>query len=132
RHWRVTCSHLTAAAYQTILGGGCLALIGLACGELGRLPDHVTSPSVAAFTWLLIFGSLTGFIAYNWLLAHVSVTQVGTYAYVNPAIAVMIGIYVGEPATAWLFGGIVVVLLGVALVRGGLRKPDSRRGAMHD
>jgi len=122
RHYRVRCSHLTAAGYQTLLGGGCLALVGFALGEQHDLPDHITAKTMAAFFWLLIFGSLIGFIAYNWLLAHVSVTQVGTYAYVNPAIAVVLGIADGEPATVWLFGGIVVVLVGVALVRGGLRK----------
>jgi len=120
RHHRVRCSHLTAAGYQMFLGGGSLALVGLACGELQRLPDHISATFVAAFAWLLVAGSLVGYVAYNWLLAHVSVAQLGTYAYVNPAIAVVIGILDGEAATAWLFAAIAVILVGVALVRGGV------------
>jgi drug/metabolite transporter (DMT)-like permease len=125
RHRRVTCSHLTSAAYQMILGGGCLTLVGVASGELGRLPEHITPKAFTAFAWLLVAGSLVGFVAFNWLLAHVSVAQVGTYAYVNPAIAVVIGLLDHEEATAWLFVAIAVILVGVALVRGGIRMRPS-------
>jgi drug/metabolite transporter (DMT)-like permease len=119
RHRRVSCPHGTAAAYQMIVGGATLALVGLACGEAGRLPAEITPKAAGAFLWLLVVGSLIGFVAYNWLLAHVSAAQVGTYAYVNPAIAVVLGVIDGEQPTIWLAGGIVVILIGVALVRGG-------------
>src|SRR5580765_3977837 len=65
RYHRVSCSHLTAAAYQTIIGGASLALVGLALGEAHELPSQITAQAVASFFWLLIFGSLMGFIAYN-------------------------------------------------------------------
>ncbi len=126
RYHRVQCSHLLAAAYQMIVGGGCLTAVGLSIGELGRMPEQISGDAIGAFLWLLVFGSLVGFTAYNWLLTHVSVTHVGTYAYVNPAIAVVIGVAYGEQASAWLLGGIVVILFGVALLRGGLR-PAARR-----
>jgi drug/metabolite transporter (DMT)-like permease len=119
RHRRMTSPHLTAAAYQMLLGGAGLALIGLVSGEASRLPDHVSARAAGAFVWLLVFGSLLGFVAYNWLLAHVSAAQAGTYAYVNPAIAVVIGVLDGEEPTIWLAGGIAVILAGVALVRSG-------------
>ncbi len=119
RHLRIRCPHLTGAAYQMILGGGSLALIGAVCGEATRLPQPVTPTMVGAFLWLLVVGSLLGFVAYNWLLAHVTAAQAGTYAYVNPAIAVLIGIADGEEPSGWLALGIVVILLGVALVRSG-------------
>jgi drug/metabolite transporter (DMT)-like permease len=119
RHCPVSCPHLTGAAYQMILGGGSLALVGVLCGEIQRLPDQITPRAVEAFLWLLVVGSLLGFVAFNWLLAHVSASHVGTYAYVNPAIAVVLGILDGEPLTAWLVGGIVIILIGVALVRTG-------------
>jgi drug/metabolite transporter (DMT)-like permease len=125
RHWRIGGSHLTGAAYQMILGGGCLALVGVACGELTRVPDHVSARSVGAALWLLVVGSLLGFVAYNWLLAHVSAAQAGTYAYVNPAIAVLVGLLHGEEATAGLVGGIFIILVGVALVRAGSRPLDA-------
>jgi len=122
RHGRVTCSHLTAAGYQLFLGGAGLSALGLLGGELQRLPDHITATAVGAFVWLLVAGSLVGYVAFNWLLAHVPVAQVGTYAYVNPAIAVVLGIMDGEEATVWLLGGISGILLSVALVRGGVRR----------
>jgi drug/metabolite transporter (DMT)-like permease len=121
RHKRVTCSHLTAAGYQMFLGGGGLTLVGVACGELQDMPDHITAKSLGAFAWLLVAGSLLGYVAFNWLLAHVSVAQLGTYAYVNPAIAVTLGILDHEEATVWLVAAIAVILSGVALVRGGVR-----------
>jgi len=119
RHRRVSCPHLTGAAYQMILGGGSLALIGVLAGEVGRVPEEITPKAAAAFLWLLVVGSLIGFVAYNWLLAHVTAAQAGTYAYVNPAIAVLVGIADGEQPTLWLAAGIAVILLGVALVRSG-------------
>jgi drug/metabolite transporter (DMT)-like permease len=121
RHQRVTCSHLTAAGYQMFLGGGGLILVGVAFGELQRLPDQLTARAVGAFAWLLVAGSLLGYVAFNWLLAHVSVAQLGTYAFVNPAIAVIIGILDHEEATVWLVAAIAVILSGVALVRSGGR-----------
>jgi drug/metabolite transporter (DMT)-like permease len=125
RHRRLTCPHLTAAAYQMILGGACLALVGLVCGETERLPERVTARAAGAFAWLLVVGSLLGFVAYNWLLAHVSAAQVGTYAYVNPAIAVLLGVCDGEELTLWLLGGISVILVGVALVRSDGQAPPA-------
>jgi drug/metabolite transporter (DMT)-like permease len=119
RRRRITSSHWTTAAYQMILGGGSLALIALAMGEASRMPEHISERAAGAFIWLLIVGSLIGFTAYNYLLGHVSAARVGTYAYVNPVIAVVIGLVVGEEASAWFFGGIVIILAGVALVRAG-------------
>ncbi len=119
RHRRLSGSHLTAAAYQMAIGGGCLALLGVVSGEVERLPAQVTPGAVGAFCYLLVVGSLVGFVAYNWLLGHVSAAQVGTYAYVNPAVAILVAWAAGEEMTPWLLGGIAVILAGVALVRAG-------------
>jgi drug/metabolite transporter (DMT)-like permease len=119
RHLRIQSPHLTSAAYQMIVGGGSLAVVGVLSGEVSRMPAEATPKMAAAFLWLLVVGSLLGFVAYNWLLAHVTAAQAGTYAYVNPAIAVLIGIADGEEPTGWLAIGIVVILMGVALVRSG-------------
>src|SRR5262249_18580923 len=120
RYRRLGCSHLTAAAYQMILGGGSLTLLGLLLGEGGALTrDHFTAGAAFAFFYLLIVGSLVGFVAFNWLLGQVSAAQAGTYAYVNPLVAVLVGLLDGEELTGWVVGGIVVTLAGVALVRGG-------------
>ncbi len=125
RHHRLEGSHLTAAGYQMAIGGGCLTLLGLVSGEASRLPEQVTVGAVGSFVYLLVVGSLVGFVAYNWLLGHVSAAKVSTYAYVNPAVAVLIGWADGEEMTVWLAGGIAVILAGVALVRGGGVKAGS-------
>jgi hypothetical protein len=79
---------------------------------------------------LLVFGSLVGFVAFHWLLGHVSATLVGTYAYVNPAVAILVGWLVGgEELTGWILGGMIVILVGVALVRSaGGHAPPSGKG----
>lgn len=118
RYRRVEGSYLTAAAYQMIIGGSCLTLVGLVLGEPSQMPPQLTPAAAGAFFYLLIVGSLIGFIAYNWLLSHVSAAQASTYAYVNPVVAVLIASWVGEEMTLGIVGGIVVILAGVALVRG--------------
>jgi drug/metabolite transporter (DMT)-like permease len=121
RHTRRRSSHLAIAGYQMLIGGGSLALVGVLVGEIHHLPDQVTAGAAAAFLYLLIVGSLVGFVAFNWLLGHVSATKVGTYAYVNPVVAVLVGWLAGEKLNGWIAGGIGVILLGVFLVRGGER-----------
>lgn len=113
--------HLVTAAWQMIAGGLGQVLIGLGAGEMQRItPASFTPGAVYAFFHLLVFGSLVGFVAYNWLLGHVSTTQASTYAYVNPVIAILVGwLIAGEDPTGWLVGGMGLILVGVALVRSG-------------
>lgn len=120
RHGRI---HLAAACYQMIIGGGALTLAGLAIGEGKQLAEHpVTAGGAAAFFYLLVVGSLVGFVAFNWLLSHVSAALVGTHAYVNPVVAILVGwLLASEALTGSLVVGMVVILVGVALVRGGIR-----------
>src|SRR5262249_5289022 len=76
-----------------------------------------------SFFHLLVVGSLIGYVAFTWLLKHVSTTIVSTYSYVNPAVALFVGwLLNGEPITPWILSGMVVILLGVALVRGGVAR----------
>ena len=91
-----------------LLGGSGLALIGVLIGETNRLTaESFTLHAVVAFFYLLVVSSLVAFLAYIWLLQHVSATLAGTYAYVNPAVAVLVGSLLGgsrSPATfsaAW-------------------------------
>src|SRR5262249_2106858 len=121
RHRQRTGSRLTTAALQMLLGGGTLTLIGLVIGETRQLtPEHFTPAAVYAFFHLLIVGSLIGFLSYSWLLQHVSAALAGTYAYVNPLVAILIGrLLGGEEITGWIIGGMVIVLTGVFLVRSG-------------
>jgi drug/metabolite transporter (DMT)-like permease len=122
RHRRLRIDHLISASYQMILGGGSLCVLGLVLGESAQLgAAHVTPAALYAFVHLLVFGSLVGFVAYNWLLCHVSSTLAGTYAYVNPLVAILVGWLIGgEIITGWIVVGMAVILVGVALVRAGI------------
>ncbi len=124
RHRRDTSSHLLTAAYQLMIGGGTLTLVGFILGETRELSAaSFTTPAVFSFTYLLVVGSLVGYVAYNWLLGHVSGAMVGTYAYVNPVVAILVGWQLGkEELSPWILGGMAIILAGVALVRmGGVR-----------
>jgi drug/metabolite transporter (DMT)-like permease len=123
RHKPASASHLSAAAYQMVIGGGGLALIGLGLGEASEITqDRLTVGAAVSFFYLLVVGSLVGFVAYNWLLRHVPATQAGTCAYVNPLVAILVGwLWGNEDLTGWIVGGMAVILAGVALVRAGGR-----------
>jgi drug/metabolite transporter (DMT)-like permease len=117
RHAPARCDLLVASGYQMLIGGGVLTMAGIIVGEPQQLPPEATPGAVTTFVYLLVFGSLLGFIAFSFLLRHVSAALVGTHAYVNPIIAILIGWVCGETVTGWLGVGIVAVLLGVLLVR---------------
>jgi drug/metabolite transporter (DMT)-like permease len=119
RHRRSDAPQLTVAAYQMFLGGLGQAMIGAASGEVAELrAEDFTPTAVYAFFHLLVFGSLVGFVAYNWLLGNVSAALTGTYAYVNPMVALVAGWLIGgEPLTARVLGGMAIILAGVAFVR---------------
>lgn len=102
-----------AAGSQMIAGGLALAGLGVARGELA-MPAELTTPAVLAWLYLVVFGSVLGFRAYAWLLQHVAPAKVGTYAYVNPVLAVAIGGLTGEPISLETGWAMALVLTGVA------------------
>ena len=102
-------SPFMASAVQMLCGGVAMCIVGVALGErFHGVPD---ARAIAAFAYLVVFGSIIGFSAYIWLLHHVRPALAGSYAYVNPAIAVALG--------AWLaherFGAHELVAMGVIL-----------------
>src|SRR5205814_2197908 len=119
--------------WQMIVGGACMTVFGLWSGEVALLsPDSITLVAVYSFLHLLVFGSLVGFIAYNWLLGHVSAASAGTSAYVNPLIAVIVGwLLASESLSIFLGLGMVIILTGVALVRLGATSPKKRTITPH-
>jgi drug/metabolite transporter (DMT)-like permease len=84
--------------------------------------------------YLIFAGSILGFTAYVWLLHHQSPTKVGTYAYVNPVVAVILGYWLGgEPLGARTVVGSICVLLSVIVItsmRGNQARPNSSRTAV--
>jgi drug/metabolite transporter (DMT)-like permease len=117
--WAPRASAGTAAAgTQMLAGGGLLILAGVIAGEPGRLDlAHVSTRSLLGFTYLVTFGSLVGFTAYLYLLAHTTAAKAATYAYVNPVVAVLLGWAIGhEPVTSRTLMAAAVILAGVAII----------------
>jgi drug/metabolite transporter (DMT)-like permease len=98
-----------------LMGAACLAIAGVATGE----PSHWrwSGTGVAAMLYLALFGSALAYTSYTWLLKHAPADRVGTFAYVNPAIATVLGWAVlGEALTGGQLLGVMVILAAVALV----------------
>lgn len=97
---------------QMLVGGGALLLLAAAMGNL-RGFSLMALPKNVLWSWayLVFAGSIAGFTAYVWLLARESPTKVGTYAYVNPMVAVVLGHFLGgEPwGVRTLVGGVFVL-----------------------
>jgi drug/metabolite transporter (DMT)-like permease len=107
-----------AIAMQMLVGGTLLSIMSLTLGEWHRVTAHsVSLQSVLSLLYLITFGSLIGFSTYMWLLKVASPTAVGTYAYINPLVAVLLGVLIGgerPPRLAWV--AMTVIVGGVALV----------------
>jgi drug/metabolite transporter (DMT)-like permease len=82
----------------------------------------ITLPSWLGLAYLVVFGSLIAYTAFTWLVGHAPLSLVATYAYVNPAIAVMLGVLIfGEAISSDVITGVLFVLGGVVLVVSGER-----------
>ncbi|KRG71570.1 drug/metabolite exporter YedA [Pseudoxanthomonas dokdonensis] len=103
------------AAGQMLCAGVMLVVVGLLRGE--RYDGHGTLQGALAIGYLALFGSIVAFTAYVWLLHNVRSVLVGSYAYVNPVIAVALGVWLGhEHFSAHDLGAMVVILAGVVII----------------
>jgi drug/metabolite transporter (DMT)-like permease len=106
---------VTAAVYQLAVAGVFLVLVGLALGQ--RWDNNTITPASWTAYGYLILVSIVSLVAYVWLLEHASISVVGTFAYVNPAVAVGLGLLLlGEPITVDVLVGLVVVVGAVVMV----------------
>lgn len=125
-----------ASGMQMLAGGTMMLIVSLVAGEATRFEmTQVTWSSGLSLLYLIVFGSLIGFSTYMWLLKVASPTAVGTYAYVNPLVAVLLGVLLGgERLPAQAFLAMVVIIGGVAMVslapqlRGAAQRAWDRRG----
>lgn len=106
------------AAWQMLAAGAMFIIVSLVRGEVQNMNWHKVPTNVwLAIAYLIIFGSLAAFSAYVWLLQVRPATQVSTYAYVNPVIAVILGIFFGHENISLLqITGLVVILCSVLLI----------------
>jgi drug/metabolite transporter (DMT)-like permease len=111
-------SKLMSSGAQMLSGGILLAIAAGAFGEFRDFhPWAVSRGAWLALLYLIVAGSIIGFTAYVWLIHHESPTKVGTYAYVNPIVAVLVGYFLGgEALTARTILGTFLVLISVIVI----------------
>jgi drug/metabolite transporter (DMT)-like permease len=111
-------SPILSAGMQMLSGGFVLLAIGTIAGEWSTVNlAAVSSRSWLAFIYLITLGAFVAYTAYSWLLKNASPAAVSTYAYVNPAIAVLLGWAVaGESMTGRMFVGAGIIVASVALI----------------
>jgi drug/metabolite transporter (DMT)-like permease len=106
---------------QMLAGGVLLTLTAVLLGEFrGFYLQAVSLGSWLALAYLIVAGSIVAFTAYVWLIHHESPTKVGTYAYVNPVVAVVIGYFLGGEALGprTILGTALVLVSVVVITRG--------------
>lgn len=115
---RVPRDAFVATGFEMLIGGLVLLAIGLAVARPHELdPATYSARSIFGVAYLIVFGSILGYSAYVWLLANAPIGLVSTYAYVNPVIAIALGVIVlGEDITLRIVAGAVLVLAAVAIV----------------
>jgi len=121
-------SPFSGAAVQMLAGGAVITLLGLILGEAGRW--QLSAEGLGSLAYLVVFGSIVGFTAYAYALRHASPTIVGTYAYVNPVVAVLLGwLILHEQVTLRTFGAMGLILGAVLMIQVAPRPAGPVRAA---
>jgi drug/metabolite transporter (DMT)-like permease len=116
---------LGTTAYQMLAGGLMMTAAGTALGEWSQI--FFTTRTTVAMLYLSTIGALGGFVAYAYALRHLPVTFVSLYAYINPVIAVALGVLILHEPFTWRMGmAAALVFAGVAVVRVEQRPGASR------
>lgn len=115
RRTRLPVNSFVAASWQMIFAGIFNALLG---SLLGQWPAfHLNRASVGSLAWLITGGSLLGYTGFIYLLEHLPVAKVASYSYVNPVVAVLLGIFIlHERPEAAEFAGMAAVVVAVFLL----------------
>ena len=117
---KLPASTVLSAAMQMVAGGAALLIASLLAGESATFNvAGVTAKSVFALAYLIVFGSIIAFTVFTWLVTVSSSSQVSTYAYVNPVVAVFLGwALADERIGIRTIAATVIILASVALVSG--------------
>jgi len=121
-------SRVLSSGAQMLAGGLLLALTSASLGELHNFhPGSVSGGTWLALLYLIGPGSIIGFTAYVWLLHHQSPTKVGTYAYVNPVVAVLLGYFLGGEALGLrtLLGAFLILISVVVITTTPVKNPGA-------
>jgi drug/metabolite transporter (DMT)-like permease len=123
-------SGLLTTGMEMLGGGALLLIVGALSGEFSDLDiGHVSKESAIGLLYLITFGSLIGFTSYIWLLDKVSPARLGTYAYVNPVVAVLLGWAIaGEKLSIRTGVAAAIVICAVALITSARSSTAARTG----
>jgi drug/metabolite transporter (DMT)-like permease len=119
-------SKVMSSGVQMLAGGVLLALTAAALGEFRNFhPSAVSRGAWFALLYLIVAGSIIAFTAYVWLIHHESPTKVGTYAYVNPVVAVLVGYFLGGETLGLrtILGTLFVLISVVVITTTRVKKP---------
>jgi drug/metabolite transporter (DMT)-like permease len=120
-------SKVMSSGAQMLAGGVFLVLTAAALGEFRSFhPWAVSRAAWLSLLYLIVAGSIVGFTAYVWLIHHQSPTKVGTYAYVNPLVAVLVGYFLGGEALGLrtILGTLLVLVSVVVITMTPAQKPE--------
>ena len=111
-------SPLTASGLQMLAGARVCVRRGLIIGEPARFhPEAISTASILAVVYLVVFGSMVAYTTYAWLLRNAPLSLVGTYAYVNPVVAVALGtMFLGETLSLRTIVASAIILAAVAII----------------
>jgi drug/metabolite transporter (DMT)-like permease len=127
RRGQLPANQLQGSGMEQVAGGLAMLAAALLLGEPGRLSvGSISTASLLGLGYLIVFGSLLAFTAYVWLLEHAPISTVATYAYVNPVVAVGLGVlFRAEPMTprTILAAGLIIGAV-VAMVSGRPREAE--------
>ena len=124
-------SKVMSSGAQMLAGGLFLGVTAALLGELRGFDPAAVSPRAwLSLVYLIVPGSIIAFTAYVWLLHHESPTKVGTYAYVNPVVAVLLGYFVAGEALGLrtLLGTVCVLISVVVITMTRVRTPAAAAG----
>ena len=119
-------SKVMSSASQMLTGGVFLALAAAAFGEIRDFhPAAISRAAWFSLLYLIVAGSIVAFTAYLWLVHHESPTKVGTYAYVNPVVAVLIGYFFARESLGLrtILGTLLVLISVIAITTARSAKP---------
>jgi drug/metabolite transporter (DMT)-like permease len=122
-------SKVMSSGAQMLVGGTLLMLAAAIFGEFNGFDwRDVSSRAWLSLAYLTVAGSIIAFTAYVWLIHHESPTKVGTYAYVNPVVAVVIGYFLGGEALGKrTVLGTFLILLSVVVITTTPKRTKSAR-----
>ena len=131
RRMPLPASRAMSSGAQMLAGGVWLAVAAAALGEPRGFDPRAVSPGAwLALLYLVVAGSIVAFTAYQWLLQNESPTRVGTYAYVNPVVAVLLGYFIAdEPLGMRTVVGTMCVLASVVTITTMRKAPATQPAA---